>query len=102
MLAVGVSTGGGYLRNRDLRNCKGPLEAKTTVFFQFVMIFSYDRSGQFVRNGEIAQFGKNGPLVNYKLPFRGKRNYAFILRVNSEVNLKANLAVNLEVNLEVT
>ena len=65
------------------------------------MIFSYDRSGQFVRNGEIAQFGQNGPLVNYKLAFRGIRNYTVNLRVNLEVNLEVNLRVNLNVNLEV-
>ena len=55
------------------------------------MIFSYGRSGQFVRNGKIAQFGQNGRLVNYKLPFRGIKNDTVNLRV----------VVNLEVNLEV-
>ena len=65
------------------------------------MIFSYDRSGQFVRNGEIAEFGQNGPLVNYKLSFCGIRSDTVNLRVNLRVNLDANLEVNLDVNLEV-
>ena len=65
------------------------------------MIFSYDRPGQFVRNEEDAQFGQNGPLVNYKWPFRGIRNNTVNLRVNLGVNLEVNLEVSLDVNLEV-
>ena len=64
------------------------------------MIFSYERSGQFVRNGKIAQFGQNGLVVNYKLRFHGIKHDTVNLRVNLEVNLEVSLEVNLEVDLE--